>query len=279
MCVQSFHKVTGALTQASVMHMATDKIDDKLLQSNLQMLQTSSPSYLLMASLDAARYELSEHGKRMSEDALAMADYARGEIGKITGINCLSKEVVGKYAVSDLDLTKLVITAADIGLSGFELKDILINDYNVEVELADHHNILAVLTFANTKAEVTQLVEALRDIAKKQQGEINRSATNRESKTNKGQLADATPPPLPTMKLTPREAHFSVKRKIAWQDAVGKVVGEAIIPYPPGIPVIYPGEVISKELWNYVEQFRKADCHFHGALDKEAGNEISIVEC
>ena len=273
MCVQSFHKVAGALTQASVMHIATDKVDDKLLQSNLQMLQTSSPSYLLMASLDAARYELAQRGKQMCDEALSLAGYARAEIDKITGINCLSQEIVGKYEVSDIDLTKLVITATDIGLSGFKLKDILINDYNVEVELADHHNILAVLTFANTKEEVTRLVKALADIAK------NREKQD-DNELMSGTLVGAIGmPPLPKMRLTPRGAHFSTKRKIAWQEAVGKVAGEAIIPYPPGIPVVYPGEVIDKELWDYIEIFRKADCHFHGALDKEAGNEISIVEC
>lgn len=273
MCVQSFHKVAGALTQASVIHIATDNVDDKLLQTNLQMLQTSSPSYLLMASLDTARYELAEHGKQMDEDALALTEYARTELGKIRGINCLSKEIVGRYEVSDLDLTKLVITAADIGLSGFELKEILINDYNVEVELADHNNILAVLTFANTKEEVIRLVEALTDIAKSR-------AKQGDNELVKGALAGAIGmPPLPTMKLTPREAHFSAKRKIAWHDAIGKVAGEAIIPYPPGIPVVYPGEVISQDVWDYIEQFRKANCHFHGALDKEAKDEINIVEC
>ena len=266
-CVQSFHKVAGALTQSSVMHVASKEIDVDVLQSNLQMLQSSSPSYLLMASLDAARYELAQQGWQMCDEALALAEYARGEIDKIDGINCLSKALVGKYEIGDIDLTKLVITATDIGIDGFALKKLLINDYNVEVELADHHNVLAVLTFANQKGEVTQLVEALKDIA----GKLANKKPSREMLNSI--------PPLPKMQLTPREAHFSKKRKVVWQEAVDKIAGEAIIPYPPGIPVVYPGELISQEVWDYIERFRTNECHFHGALDKESGNEINIVEC
>ena len=278
-CVQSFHKVTGSLTQSSVLHLASDKIDEALLQNNLQMLQSSSPSYLLMASLDAARSELGRHGKQMNDKALESAMYARSAIDKIAGINCLSKDVIGKNEVVDIDLTRLVIAATDIGLSGFELKDILINEYNVEVELADHHNILAIVTFANTKEEVAQLVEALADIAKSKANRANSELTSKIAMAKKV-LAGATAiPPLPAMKLTPREAHFSKKKKILWQEAIGQIACEAIIPYPPGIPVVYPGEVIDKNIWNYIEQFRKANCHFHGALDKETKDEINIVEC
>ena len=270
-CVQSFHKVTGSLTQASVMHIMSDKVDEEIMQNNLQMLQSSSPSYLLMASLDTARYELAKNGRKMCDNALELAKHVRGKIDKMAGMRCLGKEIVGEAEIADIDLTKLVITAIDIGLSGFELKDILINDYNVEVELADHHNILAVMTFANSEEEVIQLVEALKDIAE--------NKAKQEAKKEAGELATIAMPPLPKMRLTPREAHFAKKRKIPWQEAIGKVAGEAIIPYPPGIPMVYSGEVISKEVWEYVERFRKAKCHFHGALDKEAKDEINIVEC
>jgi len=255
MCVQSFHKVTGSLTQSSVLHVKSNKIDEVVLAENLQMLQTSSPSYLLMASLDAARYELASEGLQMCDEALELSNYARSEIDKIIGIDCLSREIVGQYSIDDIDLTKLVITAMDIGLSGFELKDILIKDYNVEVELADHHNVLAVLTFANTKAEVSRLVSALADIAK--------------SRAKVGYHTVMQILPLPKMQLTPREAHFAKKERISWQKAVGEVAGEAIIPYPPGIPVVYQGEVINQEIWDYVERYRKIGCHFHGISDEK----------
>ena len=267
MCVQSFHKVAGSLTQSSVLHVNSDKVNTSLLQNNLQMLQSSSPSYLLMASLDAARHELSQNGKEMCDKVLLLAQYARSEISQIKGIRCMGKEEVGKYEIADIDLTKVVITAMDLGISGFTLKEMLTRDYGVEVELADNHNILAVLTFANSKAEVKRLVDALAEIAK---------GSKVKDKVQSNEVAAW---PAPEMKLTPREAQFSKVKIVAWQDAVGKVAAEEVTPYPPGIPIVNRGELISQEVWDCIERLRRAGCHFHGALGKETKDEISIVEC
>ena len=257
MCTQSFHKVTGSLTQSSVLHVASKQIDVDFLRNNLQMFQSSSPSYLLMASLDAARYELAQHGNEMSSEALSLAEEARVAIAKIEGIRCLGREVVGHYEVADVDMTKLVVSATDIGISGFELKAMLMREYGVELELADHNNVLLVLTFANTKDEVRRLVKALTKIAQ-------------SSDKVKGTIDDdkVMMPPLPVMKVTPRDAHFSKKKVIRWADAYGEVAAEAIIPYPPGIPIVYKGELINQEIWNYVNEFKLVGCHFHGVADE-----------
>ena len=265
MCVQSFHKVTGSLTQSSVLHVAAQVVDTTFLQENLQMLQSSSPSYLLMASLDAARYELAKNGEAMSGRALSLAQQARTEINKIMGVHCLGKEIIGRCAVNDIDLTKLVITARDIGLSGFELKEMLMSEYGVETELADYHNVLAIITFANIESEIDKLIKA-----------IDKIARNHRKETAK-RLVAMKMPPVPMMQLTPREAHFSLRKRVTWQSAIGQVAGEAIIPYPPGIPIVYPGEIITPESWEYIEGFRKEGCHFHGVADEQLVT-IAIIE-
>lgn len=268
-CVQSLHKTVGSLTQSSVLHVASDDIDIPQLQSNLQILQSSSPSYLLMASLDAARYELGQNGRTMGDKALELARFAREQIANIEKIDCLGKEQFSEektknYAIADFDPTKLVITASKLGLSGFELKEILVEKYNIEVELADAHNILAIVTFANIKEEMEQLIAALQA--------ISTACTKTSAKK-----ACIAMPPLPEMRLTPRKAHFSEKTTISWNDCVGAVAGEAIIPYPPGIPVVYPGEVISQEVWDFVERYREMNCHFHGVMD-ESLQTIAIIK-
>lgn len=258
MCAQSFHKVSGSLTQSSVLHVGCkERVDVARLKANLQMVQSTSPSYLLMASLDAARSELAVQGDVMAEVALGLAEYVRGEIAKIDGIVCMDSEVVGKYSIKGIDLTRLVISAVDLGISGFELKRRLMEGYDVDTELADHHNVLAIVTFANAQEDVQRLVAGLRGIAETGGGGGERIF---------GRIAM---PPLPEMVLTPREAHFKEKRSVCWGNAVGKVAGEAVIPYPPGIPVVYPGEMVSVKVWDYIEQLRQQGCHFQGVSDEK----------
>ncbi len=258
MCVQSMHKVTGALTQSSVLHVKTKQtLDRERLTTNLHLVQSTSPNYLLMTSLDCARYELAQRGDRMQQKALALARDARRRIRKIAGFACMGKEVEGQAAVFAIDETRLVISAKELGLSGYELEELLFDKYAVNMELADAQNVLAIITYANEEEDIERLLAACEEISKEY-------AIKHDKKERK---AAGRALPCAEQVMTPREAYFAKTVETDWQQAVGLIAGEMIAPYPPGIPIIYPGERISQEIWDYLEYFRLQKRHIHGSKD------------
>ena len=251
-CVQSMHKVTGALTQSSVLHIKCHGVGEaalKRIAQNLQLVQSTSPSYLLMTSLDCARYELAMNGREMMEKALVLAEYGRERIRRIAGFSCMEGE--------RLDNTRIVLSARDIGLTGYALEKMLFEEYSVNMELSDCENVLAIVTYANETEDMDRLVAACMDISRKCAG---RPALQKTYKKN----GYPPFPRLPRQVMTPRGAYFSDMEKVRWEEAAGRVAGQMIAPYPPGIPVIYPGEQISQEIWDYVECYRRDGRHVHG---------------
>ncbi|MEZ3477669.1 MAG: aminotransferase class V-fold PLP-dependent enzyme [Lachnospiraceae bacterium] len=265
LCVQSMHKVTGALTQSSVLHCkdhgVRSVVFDRITQ-NLHLVQSTSPSYLLMTSLDCARYELALNGTQMMEKALALASYARERIQKIAGFRCMEGD--------GLDRTRLVISACALGLSGYMLERLLYEKYAVNMELADDKNVLAIVTYANEQEDLDRLVAACADLSQSRQ----HCAGEKTAPAN--QEYPPFPQP-PKQVLTPRRAYFSNTKKIRWQEAAGQVSAQVIAPYPPGIPVIYPGEQISQEIWDYIECFRRDGRHIHGAGGDDRLEFVKVV--
>lgn len=255
MCVQSMHKVTGALTQSSVLHIKSKLADFERVAANLHIVQSTSPNYLLMTSLDCARYELAMHGREMMEQALKLAEYARKKIQAIPGFQCMQEEIVGRAGIAGLDKTRLVFSAKELGLTGFALEELLFQRYAVNMELADYENVLAIVTYANTQEEIERLIYACE------------SLSNEYLVKEKETYVPPAFPALPEQVLTPRQAYFSMSEEIPWQQAVGRISAEMIAPYPPGIPIIYPGERITQEVWNYLEKFRREKRHIHGSRD------------
>ncbi len=264
MCAQSIHKVTGSLTQSSMLHVKSKLVDIDRLEATLHIVQSTSPSYLLMTSLDLARYELAVNGGKMIRNAVELSNYGREEINKIDGIICLDKSIEGQVGIKNLDTTRLTISASRLGITGFELKTMLFEDYGIDVELSDFMNVLAIITYANSKKDIDRLIAALKEIAQRHKG--GKSIEN-----------EIFLPPVPERVLTPREAYFSDKRIIAWKEAKGKIAGEMIAPYPPGIPVIYQGEIVTDEVWEYVENYRIRGRHLHGPADSNL-NTFKIIE-
>lgn len=256
MCAQSIHKVTGSLTQSSMLHVKSKLVDQKRVDASLHLVQSTSPSYLLMTSLDAARHDLANQGEFLIARALELAQYIRDALKDINGITCVGREIVGTAGISDLDVTRLTISASQLGLSGYELKALLFNDYNCDVELADDRNILAIVTFANTKEDLDQLLKALINLSKRY-------------KNGTPLIRHRDFPTRPEAIISPRRAYFAEKEDIEWKSAIGRIAGEMIAPYPPGIPVIYPGERVSQEIWDFIEGYRIGNGHFHGPADSK----------
>jgi arginine/lysine/ornithine decarboxylase len=264
MCVQSMHKVTGALTQSSVLHIKEHGVGKEAFErvpANLHLVQSTSPSYILMTSLDCARYELAINGAEMMKKAIGLAGEARDKINKIKGFSCMES---GKGALKNADLTRLVISARGLGITGFELDKLLFEKYNVNMELSDYENVLAIVTYANEREDLDRLVAACQD--------ISRNCPKSKGLKNEDKYPEF--PPVPRQLMTPRMAYFSKTKEIKWKDAAGKISAQMIAPYPPGIPVVYPGELITDEVWQYIDCFRKDDRHIHGL----AGETIKILE-
>jgi arginine/lysine/ornithine decarboxylase len=213
-----------------------------------------------MTSLDCARYELAQNGSKMVDKAIELAEYARGKINNVAGFKCLEG--------SDfVDRTRLVISAKQLVITGFELDEIMFNKYQVNMELSDYENVLAIVTYANEKEDIDRLINACKDISYN-----HKTTITRHDNTVNSTIPNF--PPIPPKILTPRKAYFSSTSEIKWSNAKGKISAQMIAPYPPGIPVVYPGELITDEAWEYLEQFRKDKRHIHGL----EGEYIMIIE-
>ena len=261
LCAQSIHKVAGSLTQSSLLHIQGKLADRTRVEQSLRMVQSTSPSYLLMASLDAARCELALHGERLMDRACQLADKARRAIREIPGMECLGGELVGQGGVAAVDPTRLVFSAAGLGLTGYQLQELLYQREGVTLELADQRYAVAVITAANTEEEICRLIEGIKNLVRERGKRLQAEASPRPL----SQLSQPPLPGIPPMVCTPREAWGATREDVPWSQAVGRIAGQALAPYPPGIPTIYPGERITEEIWAYLENFRKKGYPIHGA--------------
>lgn len=252
--VQSIHKVGGALTQASMLHLKSKLIDIRRLKECLQMTQTTSPSYILMASLDAARRQLVGKGKELLERSIEVAGKLRKKISAIPGLTVLGKNHLAGYDILSLDDTRLVINVAMTGLTGYQAAEILSARYHVQCEMADYNNIVAILGLNADESEANNLYLALKDLVK-----------NSSSLTKKG--VKITLPPKALQQMTPRQAWLAGKKTIPLEQAAGKISADSIAVYPPGIPVLFPGEIISDSMRDYLLEVRRHNLHVHASGD------------
>lgn len=257
MCSQSTHKIIGAMTQCSLLHVRSERIDIHRVQQVLSLLQTTSPSYVLMASLDCARRQIALHGKELLSKAIDLSSYARYKINNIPEFYCFGEEIVGNPGVVSLDPTKITITCRDLGITGYDLDMILSNKYHIQMELSDLYNILAVGSFGDTKENMDALISSLKEVSTEYYGRGNR----------KSDFLDI--PPIPRQLKIPRDAFNSEKKPVLLKNSIGMISGEFLMAYPPGIPVLCPGEEITKEIVDYVQELKDTGLYVQGTEDPE----------
>ena len=254
-CAQSTHKIIGSLTQASLLHVKSKYINPKRVQQILNIMQTTSPSYILMASLDCARRQIALEGKELLENTINLCSYARSEINKIPGFYCFGEEVLGKSGSYSFDPTKLTISSRELGITGFELDTILADKYHIQMELSDFYNALAVSSFGDTKESIDKLLTALKEISSGYFGK-------------KQSIADFLDiPEIPKRILNPREAFYSDSISIPINESIGRISGEFLLAYPPGIPILCPGEEVTQDILDYVEDLKRANLYVQGTED------------
>ncbi len=267
MAATSVHKLGGSLTQSSVLNVREGLINPKRVQSIISMLTTTSTSYLLLASLDAARRHLVMNGKQLADRALELANEARSQINEISNLYCFGREVLGSEAAYDYDPTKLTIHVRKLGITGYEVENWLRNEYNIEVELSDMYNILCLITPGDDRNTVQLLVRALTRL----------SAEMHKQRDTDDEIVIKTPE-IPHLSLSPRDAFYADTEVIPLRESVGRIIAEFIMVYPPGIPILLPGEVVTPDNIEYINEHLKVGLPVQGPEDKTIQNVKVIVE-
>lgn len=258
MVIQSTHKILSSLSQSSWLHINNERINVKRAKCFLQMLQSTSPSYILLTSLDVARKQMVTEGQDLLEKTIKLAEYARYELNKIPGVKCFGKEKVGKLGIHAFDPTKLVIDFTELCISGFKALDIMNYNHNIQSEMATVYNVLELVTIANDKRDLDRLIEAARDIA---------TNVNYKKDLNYGEKVPVIPI-KPKLVLSPREAFYAETENIPFKETLGRISSEIVSPYPPGIPVLAPGEEITAETLDYLQIMKDYGAVINGPEDK-----------
>jgi len=242
---QSSHKTIGSLTQSSMLHVNSSLIPVERVASVLNLLHTTSPSFLLLGSLDCARRNMALNGKRLWADTLELYREARTEINKIDGLHSFGEEDLPGKRKRCFDPTKLTICCRGLGMTGHELEATLYEEYGIQVEFSNCNHVLLVGSHGDSAEGIQRLIHALRGIASE------RGVRHYEAKK-------VEVPDIPRSAVTLGSAFFSGKRTIPFQQSEGAVSAEFVISYPPGIPILCPGEVITRQIIDYCSRLLEA---------------------
>jgi len=264
--VQSIHKTLGAMTQASMLHVQGNRININRINKALQLLQSSSPSYLLLASLDAARQQIALHGAELLTHTLQLADQARNKISQIPGLSVFDfPQILGassSVGISqgskmlaltrnlNLDKTRLTVTVSQLGITGFEAEEILDEQLNVTPEFASLQHLTFIISFANTATDIEQLVKAFTILANKYSKQSKPLvAIDKGLKSVISNFNTRT-------SLSPRQAFFAPTETVPIEQTINRTCAEIVCPYPPGIPLLMPGEIITTAALEYLQQIQ-----------------------
>ena len=257
----SVHKTGGSLTQSSFLLLGKG-ISQEAVRQTINLTQTTSGSYLLMASLDIARKNLSQNGREIFKKVLSMASYAREEVNKIGGYHAFARDIVNGDSVFDFDETKLSVHTRNIGLAGIEVYDILRDEFGIQIEFGDIGNILAIISVGDRSLEIERLLAAMAEIKR------------RFSKNPMNMLDHEYINPIVAM--SPQKAFYAPKKLLPLKDSAGLISAELVMAYPPGIPILAPGEKITADIVDYIFYAKAKGCMMMGTKDVNVEN-IEVV--
>ncbi len=268
LCVQSTHKIIGGMTQASILHAKSGRIDQGRLSSTLRYLQTTSPSYILMASLDLARMQMATEGRKLLGKALDLAKRGRDRIRKIPGLTCIDRIEVQSLSAgdNDLDETKLTIGVSGLGMTGYQVSQKLNQEFGIQVEMADLMHILVIVSIGDHRDDIDRLVASLEKIA----------GQSRQSSPPTFSAGFQKPYALNAGEISPREAFFSSHVLVPLEEAEGRLAADIVTVYPPGIPLLIPGEKITRDILDFLFTMRGTGATLDG-LDS-SNTRMKVVE-
>lgn len=249
MAAVSMHKSGGSLTQSSLL-LAGPAMTEGHIRQIINLTQTTSGSYLLLSSLDISRRNLALRGKESFARVVDLAEYARAEINAIGGYYAYSKELINGDSIFDFDVTKLSVNTLNIGLAGIEVYDLLRDEYDIQIEFGDLGNILAYISIGDRIREIERLVSALY--------EVRRRFSKSKSDLMSHEYID------PQVAVSPQDAFYADKESLPIRETERRVCSEFVMCYPPGIPILAPGERITKEILDYIEYAKEKGCSMTG---------------
>lgn len=234
MATISVHKTGGSFTQSSMLLLKSNRISQNSMQSAINVMQTSSASYLLMASLDIARQHLATNPELMQR-VYDLSVYAAEQINRIPGIQVMNNHVNLSGEVFHHDVSKLLIDVHNLGVSGNDVFELLSTEYNCQLEVGETNIVLAIISVGDTIEKINHLIESLTDVSRR----LYRDAKPRYIRRRFFH---------PELAMTPRDAFFSPTEYVTLDQADGRISGDQIMIYPPGIPLLIPGERITKQV-------------------------------
>lgn len=262
MAAVSLHKSGGSLTQSSML-LCGGNINADYVRQVINLTQTTSASYLLLASLDISRRNLAMNGIEIFEKVKRFAQYARDEINQIGDYYAFSSELINGDSVFDFDVTKLSVNTLDIGLAGIEVYDILRDQYDIQAEFGDLGNFLAYLSVGDKNKHIERLISALCDIRRRYKRERSGLMETEYLK--------------PEVVTTPQKAFYAAKRSVRLESCAGGICGEFVMSYPPGIPILAPGERVTPALIEYIRYARQKGCMLTGPESMDVSR-LNILE-
>ncbi len=252
MAAVSMHKSGGSLTQSSLL-LTGPQMSEGHVRQIINLTQTTSGSYLLLSSLDISRRNLALRGREAFAKVCQMAEYAREEINGIGDYYAYGRELINGDSIYDFDTTKLSVNTLHVGLAGIEVYDLLRDEYDIQIEFGDLGNILAYLSIGDRKRDIERLVSALSEVKRRFQRE------------KAGLMSQEYMEPL--VDVSPQDAFYADKESLPLRMTEGRVCSEFVMCYPPGIPILAPGERITREILDYIEYAKEKGCSMTGPED------------
>ncbi len=254
MAAVSMHKSGGSLTQSSLL-LCGPAMSEGHVRQIINLTQTTSGSYLLLSSLDISRRNLALRGKEAFARVVELAEYARREINAIGGYYAFSRELCNGDSIYDFDPTKLSVNTLQVGLAGIEVYDLLRDEYDIQIEFGDLGNILAYLSIGDRPREIERLVGAL--------SEVRRRFGGSEAGLMKQEYIE------PDVAVSPQDAFYAEHESLPIMETEGRVCSEFVMCYPPGIPILAPGERITQEILDYIVYAKDKGCSMTGPEDAD----------
>ena len=262
MAAVSMHKSGGSLTQSSILLIGKE-MHEGYVRQIINLTQTTSASYLLLSSLDISRRNLALRGKEIFAQVMDLAEYARKEISNIGGYYAYSSDMINHDSIYDFDKTKLSIYTLDIGLAGIEVYDKLRDEYDIQIEFGDMGNILAYLSIGDRKQDIERLASSLAEIKR-----LN-------SRGKEGLMPHEYI--SPELAVSPQAAFYADKEQLDLQETSGRICSEFLMCYPPGIPILAPGEMITDRILDYIIYAKEKGCSITGPEDPNI-NKLNVLK-
>ncbi|MDJ0503882.1 MAG: aminotransferase class I/II-fold pyridoxal phosphate-dependent enzyme [Aphanizomenon sp.] len=256
--VQSIHKTLGAMTQASMLHFQGKRIDIDRVNKALQLVQSTSPSFILLASLDAARQQMAIHGEKLMSQTLYLAEEARIKINQIPGLSTPLINSKKSPGFMDLDQTRLTVNVSKIKFTGFASEEILDKKFHVTPEFSSWQNLTFIISLGNTKTDIQKLIQGFNNLT-----HVIPLTSECQPCNNINDAMIAS-----IISISPREAFFANSEAIPLAETEERICAEIICPYPPGIPVLMPGEIITKSALEYLQEIQNMGGFISGCADE-----------